>query len=732
MKKYVSLLLAIVFCLACFAGCKSETADDPSSATLEDAVEYLKTLYKSDKAETLRDYDRPAKVKIGTTEFTVTWKTNLDSIKVKASTMKDFWTIDLPDANEKETKYTLTATVKDSNGKTKDVSFERILPVINNAGVVSDIQENTAYKMFMRQVNSGKVFYAIGETDSDKYIKTTEKLDEAIAIYAEKAEGGYKFYATINGAKNYVYAHTEPKDDGKVSKFLSYSTENASVWTYQQKVNAWFTTIDGTQYVMGTYGTFNTFSISEASYISESNTGVSQFPAEFLSADAEAPTIPVAPVDPNEPAADSTLSVKDAITLGAGKEHDTYTTGKYYVSGVITEVYNEQYGNMKIADAEGNVLTIYGTYSADGQTRYDGMATKPVAGDTVKVYGIIGQYKDTAQMKNGWIVEHTPGNGTVEPPKTDTPAQPTEETAVIPVVGTAYRLFFVQKNVDNKTFYLTGDLKGYYANTSEKNSEGADFYIEATDGGYHLTCTVAGAKKYANVVKSGDYINIKFDDIAKTVWTINETLKTVETELNEDTYILGTKADGTYTTLGPMSVDSGCMYAQFTANVVAPSTDEPETEENNTPVAGVSDIKVDTPYYISGVFSGGNLYFDGTMGTGGGAGRIMGVTDASKAAVVKLEAGAAAGEYYIYFMDGSTKTYLAGVEAKSGGFAFKTEKDDTCVWLIDASAKTIISKNLGNRGIATQVTSTYLNFSTYSTSNFGTADYDVSWFVAAE
>ena len=33
---------------------------------------------------------------------------------------------------------------------------------------------------------------------------------------------------------------------------------------------------------------------------------------------------------------------------------------------------------------------------------------KPVAGDTVKIYGIVGQFNGTAQIKNGWIVEHTP------------------------------------------------------------------------------------------------------------------------------------------------------------------------------------------------------------------------------------------------------------------------------------------------------------------------------------
>ena len=114
------------------------------------------------------------------------------------------------------------------------------------------------------------------------------------------------------------------------------------------------------------------------------------------------------PVIVNDPAADSTLTIVEALALGASKAHNTYTAGKYYVVGEITEVYNTQYGNMKIKDAEGNILTIYGTYSADGSTRYDSLEVKPVAGDTVKIYGIVGQFNGTAQIKNGWIVEHTP------------------------------------------------------------------------------------------------------------------------------------------------------------------------------------------------------------------------------------------------------------------------------------------------------------------------------------
>ena len=112
--------------------------------------------------------------------------------------------------------------------------------------------------------------------------------------------------------------------------------------------------------------------------------------------------------EPSEPEADTELSIAKAIELGLAKEHNDYTANKYYVTGVITEVYNTTYGNMKITDNKGNILTIYGTYSADGQVRYDAMEKKPEVGDTVKLYGIIGQYNGTAQMKNSWLIERTP------------------------------------------------------------------------------------------------------------------------------------------------------------------------------------------------------------------------------------------------------------------------------------------------------------------------------------
>ena len=103
------------------------------------------------------------------------------------------------------------------------------------------------------------------------------------------------------------------------------------------------------------------------------------------------------------------VTIAEAITIGKAQAHNTYTEDKYIVKGMITEVYNANYGNMYITDGEGNTFTIYGTYDATGEVSYKDMESKPDAGDMVTILGTIGQYNKDPQIKNGWILEFVPG-----------------------------------------------------------------------------------------------------------------------------------------------------------------------------------------------------------------------------------------------------------------------------------------------------------------------------------
>ncbi len=295
----------------------------------------------------------------------------------------------------------------------------------------TSVETGKVYKLGIEQGNLGKTIYFAG-TMKGYYGATTEDKAAAVDVVLEAAEGGYYLsFTDPDGAKKYVNVVVS----GTYRNF-TIADAPATVYTFDTEHNTLLTDVNGTTCYMGTYGTYNTFSVSSIDKIGTSfpshlyavsGSGVNPEPTEATTEATEATTEATeatteateATTEATEPTAapsgdptpDTTLPITEAIALGASKAHNTYTEGKYYVTGEITEVYSTTYGNMYIKDAQGNVLTIYGTFDATGANRYDAMATKPVAGDTVTIYGIIGQYNDNPQMKNGWIVEHTPGEG---------------------------------------------------------------------------------------------------------------------------------------------------------------------------------------------------------------------------------------------------------------------------------------------------------------------------------
>lgn len=99
----------------------------------------------------------------------------------------------------------------------------------------------------------------------------------------------------------------------------------------------------------------------------------------------------------------NTTSFNDVAALVP--EDGNTTTEKYWVIGYVQKITNSTYGNMVIVDADGKELTIYGTYSFNGTSRFDAMSEKPVEGDVVVLYGVANNYKGTVQIKNGWLVQ---------------------------------------------------------------------------------------------------------------------------------------------------------------------------------------------------------------------------------------------------------------------------------------------------------------------------------------
>lgn len=100
------------------------------------------------------------------------------------------------------------------------------------------------------------------------------------------------------------------------------------------------------------------------------------------------------------------------LSISQAKEYaslvgSSYTTAKYNIQGTITSITNTEYGNMYIQDASGNSIYVYGVYSSDGTARYDALPSihKPQVGDTVTLYGVIGTYNSTPQMKTARLYD---------------------------------------------------------------------------------------------------------------------------------------------------------------------------------------------------------------------------------------------------------------------------------------------------------------------------------------
>ena len=547
MKRTIAWILVLVLCLGVFAGCTKTpvastnpgtTAGAAENEGLLKAAKYLKALYNTAPVETGVDFERTTIVPVGTVQYTVTWAVDVaeDLVKIVAGENNTV-VIDVNEDNQTETAYKLTATVSDKDGNKKEVVFDHILPKavakdgtefsvaeIIAMGAAKEHNTYTDYKY--------KVTGVITEVYNTQYgnMKITDDAGNILTIYGT---------FSADGALRYDAMDVKPVAGDTVTIYGIVGQYNGT----PQIKNGWIVA-----HTPGEGGTTE--------------------PADPTTPTEPKPTDPVTP-PVSEPAADSTLSVKDAINLALSKEHNIYTTGKYYVTGKITEIYNTQYGNMKITDDAGNILTIYGTYSADGSTRFDAMSSQPKVGDTVTIYGIVGQYNGTPQIKNGWIVKINGSAPSTEP--VTPPAPPASNLSVVDSleVGKAYKFGMVQQ-MAGKTVYLAGGMDGYYMATTENASTSLDVFVEEANGGYYLYTMISGAKTYINMVISTTHVNGAYEATPSTVYTWDADAKTLVATMqpegkNAEPYWFGTRSDKSYTTVGPCAVSYNGFYCQFYA-----------------------------------------------------------------------------------------------------------------------------------------------------------------------
>ena len=379
-------------------------------------------------------------------------------------------------------------------------------------------------------------------------------IKDAIAIGSSMehntyTEGKYYVSGTVAEVTSTQYGNMKIKDDkgNTLTIYGSWSADGKAGWSEfktQPKVGDSIT-------IYGPIGQYNNAPQIKNGWITklngkapEINAGSTQTPVDI-------------------PSANSNVSIKDAIAIGSSMEHNTYTEGKYYVSGTVAEVTSTQYGNMKIKDDKGNTLTIYGSWSADGKAGWSEFKTQPKVGDSITIYGPIGQYSNAPQIKNGWITklngkapEINAGSGNV-----------TDDYVTSPKTGVAYKLGFNQTQ-KGAIYYFTGAMgtgnQQYYGATTTDASQAVDIYLESSGSGYKLYFkNSSGSKQYIKLVQSGTHYNFTFGSEG-SVFTWDAEKDAVYATAGDQVCYMGTY--GTFNTMGTLTTEKlkdGDYIARF-------------------------------------------------------------------------------------------------------------------------------------------------------------------------
>lgn len=131
--------------------------------------------------------------------------------------------------------------------------------------IVDTPAADKAYKFMLTQKNLGQNLFINGEMANTYYFATTVDYTEALDVFVEVVDGGYKLYTTINGDKAYI-SIVASADKAHVNVIYSATTATVYEWNAEHKTFTVEITDanddkNGT-YFFGTYNQLRTFSAS--------------------------------------------------------------------------------------------------------------------------------------------------------------------------------------------------------------------------------------------------------------------------------------------------------------------------------------------------------------------------------------------------------------------------------------------------------------------------------------
>ena len=237
------------------------------------------------------------------------------------------------------------------------------------------------------------------------------------------------------------------------------------------------------------------------------------------------------------------ITIAEALELCG--EEGNITEERYYIRATVKTIVNANYGQMIIADATGEI-SVYGTYSADGELYYNQLEDRPYRGDEVLLYCILQNYNGTKEVKNARLIEFTH----VEPDinldeYTDMSVADAREAAKgtkIKIDGVVAQITYANGFKPNGFFLVdeTGSIYVFDGDLAQRVAEGnkvtfvgeKDYWILETEQGFAQNFGYRGSCQIANttLIELDDSQNYAYDKSWITESTVKDILDTPVTE----------------------------------------------------------------------------------------------------------------------------------------------------------------------------------------------------------
>lgn len=153
--------------------------------------------------------------------------------------------------------------------------------------------------------NGTNTYYITGEK-SGNFGKTTTNVAEAATLKVEAVTNGYYLALAVGGAKKYLNLVEATKDDNSKTVYISFDDTASTTYLWNATYATFTAPMLGTDYYLGTYGTYTTLSASTISFAATS------YPAHLY-----ASGVAVGALDLDKQNVKTTLLVTDSIELAA-------------------------------------------------------------------------------------------------------------------------------------------------------------------------------------------------------------------------------------------------------------------------------------------------------------------------------------------------------------------------------------------------------------------------------